>query len=147
LALVPFYPWSDAEGIKRAEQVSIGREASPKVGGLGIMRALVNSTTQRAVDTHALFMHITCSCKEVRMASLQIRDMPEDLYESLKLKAEKDHRSLAQQAIILLSEALKPGGRDSSRRMNALQKIRSNIVETKSKDISIVELIQEDRGR
>ena len=42
------------------------------------------------------------------MASLQIRDMPEDLYESLKLKAEKDHRSMAQQAVILLSEAL-PG--------------------------------------
>lgn len=81
------------------------------------------------------------------MASLQIRDMPDDLYESLKLKAEKDHRSLAQQAIVLLSEALKVGGSDSSRRLEALKKIRSNKVETKSKDISIVELIQEDRGR
>jgi len=81
------------------------------------------------------------------MASLQIRDMPEDLYESLKLKAEKDHRSLAQQAIILLGEALKPEGRDSSRRIAALKKIQSGKVRTKSKDISIVALIQEDRGR
>ena len=81
------------------------------------------------------------------MASLQIRDMPEDLYESLKLKAAKDHRSLAQQAVILLSEALKAGRPGSSRRMEALEKIRSNKVKTKSKDISIVELIQEDRGR
>ena len=81
------------------------------------------------------------------MASLQIRDMPEDLYESLRLKAEKDHRILAQQALVLLSEALKAGVRDSSRRMDALLKIRSSKVETKSIGISITELIQEDRRR
>jgi plasmid stability protein len=81
------------------------------------------------------------------MASLQIRDMPEDLYESLKLKAEKDHRSMAQQAIVLLGEALKAEGRNSSRRMEALKKIQSCKVVTKSEDINIVELIQEDRGR
>jgi plasmid stability protein len=81
------------------------------------------------------------------MASLQIRDMPDDLYESLRLKAEKDHRSLAQQALVLLSEALKAGERNSSRRMDALMKIRSSKVETKSIVISITELIQEDRRR
>lgn len=81
------------------------------------------------------------------MVSLQIRDMPDDLYESLRLKAEEDHRSLAQQAVVLLREALKAGGRDSSRRQAALLKIRSSKVETKSKDISITELIQEDRRR
>ena len=81
------------------------------------------------------------------MASLQIRDMPEDLYESLKLKAEKDHRSLAQQAIVLLSEALTARGRDTSRRLEALRQIRSCKVETKFKDISIIEMIQEDRRR
>jgi len=81
------------------------------------------------------------------MASLQIRDMPEDLYESLRLQAEKDHRSLAQQAVVLLSEALKQGGRDSSRRMNALKKIRLSKVETRSSGVSITELIQEDRRR
>jgi plasmid stability protein len=81
------------------------------------------------------------------MAILQIRDMPEDLYESLKLNAEKDHRSLAQQAIVLLGEALRGEGRNSTRRMEALKKIQSRKVETKSKNINIVELIQEDRGR
>lgn len=81
------------------------------------------------------------------MASLQIRDMPEDLYESLKAKAEKDHRSLAQQAIILLGEALNTGGRDSSRRARALMKIRSKKVQIRSKDINIVDLIREDRER
>ncbi len=67
------------------------------------------------------------------MASLQIRDMPDDLYESLKVKAEKDHRSLAQQAIILLDQALKAGRSDSSRRMEALKKIRSKKVGNKIK--------------
>jgi plasmid stability protein len=81
------------------------------------------------------------------MPSLQIRDMPEELYESLKAKAEKDHRSLAQQAIILLCEALNAGGRDSSRRARALVKIRSKKVQTRSKDINIVDLIREDRAR
>lgn len=81
------------------------------------------------------------------MASLQIRDMPDDLYESLKIKAEKDHRSLAQQAVVLLSEALKLAGRDSSRRMVAIKKIQSSKLKTRSNDISITELIQEDRKR
>jgi hypothetical protein len=73
--------------------------------------------------------------------------MPDDLYESLKQKAEKDHRSLAQQALVLLSEALRAGSRDSSRRIEALKNIRSHKVQTRSKDIDIVELIQADRGR
>ena len=81
------------------------------------------------------------------MASLQIRDMPDDLYESLKIEAEKDHRSLAQQAVVLLSEALKHVGRDPSRRMVAIKKIQSSKVKTRSNDISITELIQEDRKR
>lgn len=81
------------------------------------------------------------------MASLQIRDMPDDLYESLKQRAEKDHRSLAQQALVLLSEALNAGAKDSSRRINALKRIRSNQVKTKSGDVDIVALIQEDRRR
>lgn len=81
------------------------------------------------------------------MASLQIRDMPEDLYESLKLRAEKDHRSLAQQALVLLSDALKAGASGSNRRMEAIEKIQSQKIETKSKEIDVVELIREDRRR
>ena len=81
------------------------------------------------------------------MASLQIRDMPDDLYESLRMRAEKDHRSLAQQALVLLSEALKIGGQDPTRRMQAIKKIQSENIVTKSEDIDIVELIREDRQR
>jgi plasmid stability protein len=36
------------------------------------------------------------------MPSLQIRDMPEDVYEALAFRAEAEHRSLAQQAVMEL---------------------------------------------
>ena len=81
------------------------------------------------------------------MASLQIRDMPDDLYESLKLRAEKDHRSLAQQALVLLSDALKPEGRGPTGRLAAIKKIRSNKIATRSAKLNLVELVREDRRR
>ena len=81
------------------------------------------------------------------MPSLQIPDMPDELYESLKRRAEKDHRSLAQQAVVLISEALKSRGPDSTLRMEAIKKIQSKKVLVKSKEIDIVDLIREDRQR
>ena len=36
------------------------------------------------------------------MPSLQIRDLPDDVYQALALRAEREHRSLAQQAIVEL---------------------------------------------
>lgn len=43
------------------------------------------------------------ACVVMRMASLQIRDMPEDLYEALAERARRQRRSLAQQAVSDLS--------------------------------------------
>lgn len=39
------------------------------------------------------------------MPTLQIRDLPEDLYQALSLDASNEHRSLTQQAIVELREA------------------------------------------
>lgn len=36
------------------------------------------------------------------MPSLQIRDLPDDVYQSLAFRAEREHRSLAQQAVVEL---------------------------------------------
>jgi plasmid stability protein len=36
------------------------------------------------------------------MASLQIRDLPDEVYEALAIRAKSEHRSLAQQAIVEL---------------------------------------------
>ena len=40
------------------------------------------------------------------MPLLQVRDIPEDLYKKLADVAEQDNRSIAQETIVLLKEAL-----------------------------------------
>ena len=40
------------------------------------------------------------------MASLQFRELPENIYSLLKQRAEAEHRSIAQEAIIILAEGL-----------------------------------------
>jgi plasmid stability protein len=55
------------------------------------------------------------------MAILQIRDLPDDLYAHLRSAAARNHRSIAQQAIVDLRKAQ---GLESSRRHAALQRLR-----------------------
>jgi plasmid stability protein len=81
------------------------------------------------------------------MASLQIRDMPDDLYKSLKQKAEMDHRSLAQEAIHLLSEALCKESLGISLRKRALAEIESLNITVGHEDLDIVSMLREDRSR
>lgn len=40
------------------------------------------------------------------MATLNIKNLPDSLYESLKLRAESQHRSVAQEVTHILSEVL-----------------------------------------
>lgn len=40
------------------------------------------------------------------MTALQVRDMPEDLYETLKLSAKRNHRSISQETISLIEQGL-----------------------------------------
>ena len=56
------------------------------------------------------------------MSTLQIRQMPESLYAMLCQRAALAHRSLTQQTIVDLTQAM--GGEVKSKRMAALQKIR-----------------------
>lgn len=59
------------------------------------------------------------------MPTLQIRDLPADLYEALAYRAERERRSLAQQAIVELrnSQAL----RAPERRRQAVARIREQL--------------------
>ena len=41
------------------------------------------------------------------MPALQIRDLPQGLYDELKLRAEREHRSLAQQATVAIEQHLR----------------------------------------
>jgi plasmid stability protein len=53
-------------------------------------------------------MHIQHNCIQGvdDMPLLQVRDIPEDLYEKLSLVAKAENRSIAQETIVLLRSAL-----------------------------------------
>lgn len=68
-------------------------------------------------------MHNACNMNsEAAVAILQIRDLPDDLYAGLRHAAERDHRSIAQQAIVELRKAQAV---DTSARHAALTRIRA----------------------
>ncbi len=81
------------------------------------------------------------------MPSLQIRNLPDDLYQTLSFRAEQAHRSLAQQALIELRNVTG----------SAIIRPRARILETISQDIAELgartpsappeKLIREDRKR
>jgi hypothetical protein len=58
------------------------------------------------------------------MPSLQVREEPVDLYETLQKEAKCEHRSLAQQAIVTLSRGMNTAAIDPERRRNLLKIIR-----------------------
>jgi plasmid stability protein len=90
---------------------------------------------------------------EIHMSTLQIRQVPEPLYELLGQQAALAHRSITQQAIVVLSQALT--GDAKPKRLAALQKIRAMHATTPSlalqdKPIDAIALetwLREDRDR
>lgn len=50
------------------------------------------------------------------MALLQVRDMPDDLYETLSRVAAAENRSIAQQTIVLLKKSLQYDQKRKARR-------------------------------
>jgi len=76
------------------------------------------------------------------MASLQIRELPDDLYRALSNRAKRDGRSLAQQAVIELRRL--PEMEANERRKAVLAEIRGRTF-TKEGLPDPVDLIREDR--
>lgn len=81
------------------------------------------------------------------MPSLQIRNLPDDLYETLSFRAEQAHRSLAQQALIELRRAT--GSALVRQREQILEGIRQDIADhgTRAPSAPAEKLIREDRER
>jgi plasmid stability protein len=81
------------------------------------------------------------------LASLQIRDMPEDVYEALALRARVEHRSLAQQAIVELRRIPELTARE--RRLEVLKRLKKRLESEPAKRLPIApeDLIREDRNR
>ena len=80
------------------------------------------------------------------MPTLQVRDLPEDIYIRLNMIAKEENRSIAQQTIVLLKESLGLHINNKLRRKALLERIDARSV-PKGKEINQVELIREDRER
>ena len=82
------------------------------------------------------------------MPLLQVRDFPADIYEEIKFDAKREHRTIAQQTIVLIKKGL--GEEETSnkeRRRRLLDKIKKNNIPDEVKAIDVVKWIREDRNR
>ena len=84
--------------------------------------------------------------KEFIMPTLQVRDLPEDVYIKLNMIANKENRSIAQQTIMLLKEGLGLHSNNKLRRKALLDKL-SKKKYPETDNIDVVKLIREDRDR
>lgn len=80
------------------------------------------------------------------MPTLQVRDLPEDVYIKLNMIAKEENRSIAQQTIILLKESLGLHSNNKLRRKALLNKL-SKKKYPDTDNIDVVELLREDRER
>ncbi len=81
------------------------------------------------------------------MASLQIRELPRDVYETLAHRAEQEGRSLAQQAIVELRKV--PELEAKRNRMDTIEKLRHKLAQVADSTVRTPPeaLIREDRDR
>jgi plasmid stability protein len=80
------------------------------------------------------------------MPTLQVRDLPDEIYTQLSYLAEKEHRSLSQETIVLLKEGILSKVGNKERRKKLLeQNTVINIIGNELPDP--VDLIREDRER
>lgn len=81
------------------------------------------------------------------MPSLQVRELPDNIYHLLQKRAQADHRSLAQEAVAILAKGLNTSTSNKSRRAALLKEIEKKSLSEKLKHFDPVELIREDRAR
>ena len=81
------------------------------------------------------------------MPSLQVRELPENIYQLLQKKATDEHRSLSQEAIIVLAKGLNTVVSHKARREKLLQLIAENQTSKEITEFDPVNFIQEDRNR
>lgn len=82
------------------------------------------------------------------MPSLQVRELPEPIYRKLAAEADKEHRSLSQQAIAVLARGLGVAEDAKERRKRILDDLRKSPIKTMGKRaVNPADLIREDRNR
>jgi len=77
---------------------------------------------------------------------LQVRDLPEDVYVQLNYLAEKEHRSMAQETIVILKEGIVSRLGNKERRKKLLE--TANVIDIDGSTLpDPVDLIRKDRDR
>ena len=94
-------------------------------------------------------MYVYCIQGE-NMPLLQVRDFPNDIYEMLKIRAEQERRTIAQQTIVLLKNSLEEKDlaeirTNKERRLKILERINSREIPQAAKDFDVVKSIRKDR--
>ena len=84
---------------------------------------------------------------EVFMPTLQVRELPEDVYYRLQRKAQQEHRSIAQETVVLLRRALDASEIHRSRRSEALNRIAQRQIPQVPDFPSSEDVVREDRDR
>jgi plasmid stability protein len=80
------------------------------------------------------------------MPILQVRDLPEDVYAQLNYLAEKEHRSMAQETIVILKEGIVSRLGNKERRKKLL--LTANVIDIDGSTLpDPVDLIRKDRDR
>ena len=82
------------------------------------------------------------------MATLQVRELPEPIYEELRRSARSEHRSLSQEAVVVLARGLGLCGDPRERRRKLLREIKTPILQGPGGELAEpAVLIREDRRR
>ena len=81
------------------------------------------------------------------MALLQVRNFPDDVYNSLALLAKSEHRSIAQQTIVLVTTAVYSDNQKKKQRQELLKELLGAPPVLSGDHPSPAELIREDRDR
>ena len=81
------------------------------------------------------------------MALLQVRNFPDDMYDELAKYAKNEHRSIAQQAVVLLRSALGEQDKLKKKRQDLLNSMIKEEPVISGNHPSPADLIREDRER
>ena len=81
------------------------------------------------------------------MPLLQVRNFPQDLYDRLGDLAVAEHRTITQQTIALLEDALKPPESEKDRRARVLERMALQREAASDSVSDSVSFIREDRDR
>lgn len=82
------------------------------------------------------------------MPALQVRDLPDPIHQRLADRARREHRSISQEATVLLARALAVSLGNAERRRSVLEGLRAKpLAKAPSRLRPPEELVREDRER